>query len=124
MPQFRRSRSEMNAAGTKAAGATAPLPGLDMKFVRQRTVAGEADQIFIALKGSPPFNVCGRSLEAADQFAFRLSAQSARWPWTRRVEALPVKACVAATDRRESIAFAVERGSARNGAFVRLTRLG
>jgi hypothetical protein len=88
MPEFRRSRSEMDAARIKAAGATAPLPGLDMKVVHQRAVAGKADQIFIALN------------------------------------APPVEARAAATDRRESIAFAAERGSACNGASLRLKRLG
>jgi hypothetical protein len=123
MPEFRRSRSEIDAAGIKAAGATAPLSGLDMKFVHQRAVAGKADQIFIALK-VPPFTVFGRALEAANQFAFRVAAQCAWRPWTRRVEAPPVEVRVAATDRRESIAFAAERGSACHGASLRLKRLG
>jgi hypothetical protein len=121
MPEFRRSRSEMNAARIKAAGATAPLPGLDMKFVHQREVADQADQIFIALR-APPFNVLGRAPEAASQSAFRVTAQSAWRPLSKRVVVL--EACVAATDRRESIAFAAQRGSACNGASLRPKRLG
>jgi hypothetical protein len=122
MPEVRRSRSEMNAAGIKAAGATAPLPGRDMKFVHQRAVADKADQIFIALTAPPPFNVLGRALEAASQSAFRVTAQSAWRPRTNRVEVL--EAGVAATDRRESIAFAAQRGSACNGTSLRPKRLG
>jgi hypothetical protein len=124
MPEFRRSRRKMDGAGIKAAGAMAPLPGLDIKFAHRRAVAGKVDQIFIALNAPPPLNVFGRAVEAADQFAFRAAAQSAWRPWTRRVDALLVEARAAATDRRESIAFAVERGSACNGASLRLKRLG
>jgi hypothetical protein len=119
MPEFRRSRSEMNPAGINAAGATAPLAGLDMKFVHQREVADQPDQIFIALR-APPFNVLGRALEAASRSAFRVTAQ---WrPLTKRVVVL--EACVTATDRRESIAFAAQCGSACNGASLGPKRLG
>jgi hypothetical protein len=40
MPQFRRSRSKNGAPGIAAAGAC--LPGLNVKFVHQRAVAGKA----------------------------------------------------------------------------------
>jgi hypothetical protein len=56
MPEFRRSRNEMDA---------------DMKFVQQRAVDGEADQIFLRLSVASPFNDFGGALEAANQFALR-----------------------------------------------------
>jgi hypothetical protein len=69
MPEFRRSRNEMDAAGIEAAGAR--LPRLDMKFVQQRAVEGEANQIFPRLSVAAPFKAFGRALEAANQFALR-----------------------------------------------------
>lgn len=69
MPEFRRSRNEMDAAGIEAAGVR--LPGLDMKFVQQRAVEGEADQIFLRLSVAAPFKGFGRALEAVNQFALR-----------------------------------------------------
>ena len=65
MPEFRRSRSEMDAAGIEAAH----LPGLDMTFVEQRALKG-ADQIFIG-RSAAPRNECGRALPAASGFALR-----------------------------------------------------
>jgi hypothetical protein len=73
MPEFRTSRSEMDAAGIDTAGAC--LPGLDMKFVQQRVDEGEADQIFIRLSAPSP-NALGRALEAANQFALGGAGQS------------------------------------------------
>jgi hypothetical protein len=69
MPEFRRSRNEMDAAGIEAAAAR--LPGLDMTFVQQRAVEGEADQIFLRLSVAAPFDAFGRAREAANQFASR-----------------------------------------------------
>jgi hypothetical protein len=103
MPQFRRSRSEMDAAGTRAAGARAP--GLDMKFVQQRAVAGKADQILIRLGAVPPFNAFGRALEAANRFAFRAQAAPVRLAAVDEVWGAAVEACAAAPDRRECIAL-------------------
>jgi hypothetical protein len=117
MPEFRRSRSELDAAGIEGAGAAACLPGLDLKFVQQRAVAG-ADQIFIARKGAPPFNAFGRALEAANPLAFSARAARSAWrPWTRWVEALPAEGSAAATDQQECIAFTTQRGSACSGTL-------
>jgi hypothetical protein len=68
MPEFTRSRNEMDAA-IKAAGATAPLPGLDMKFVHQCAVAGKADQILIALT-APPVAARAGATDRQESIAF------------------------------------------------------
>jgi hypothetical protein len=44
-------------------------PRLDMKFVQQCAVEGEADRIFLGLSVAAPVNAFGRALDAADQFA-------------------------------------------------------
>jgi hypothetical protein len=86
MPEFRRSRTEMDAAGIEPGAATACLSGLDVKFVQQRAVGG--DQIIITLRAAP-FNALGRALEAANPFALRAqAAPPARWPSARWVEPL------------------------------------
>jgi hypothetical protein len=113
MPEFRRSRSELDAAGIEAARATARPSGLDLKFSQRRAVAGKADQLFIALKGAPPF---GRALEAARPLAFwAQTARSARRSRTRWVEALPAEAGAGATDRQKCVALAAQRRSACSG---------
>jgi hypothetical protein len=107
MPEFRRSRSELDAAGIGACGATACLAGLELKFSQQRAVAGKADQIFIALKAAAPF---GRAPQAARPLAFSAhTARSVRRPRTRWVEALPAEACAAA--------LAAQRTSACSGTL-------
>jgi hypothetical protein len=96
MPEFT-SRSEKDAAGLGAARTC--LPGLDLKFIEQRAVAGKADRTSIALKAAPPFN--GRALAAGNPFAFwAQAARSAQRPSTRRVAGGQVEACAAATGRR------------------------
>jgi hypothetical protein len=118
MPQFRRSRSELDAAGIAAAGAMARRPSLDLKFSQQRAVTGKADQIFIALKAALGFNACGRALEAANPLAFSAQmARSARRPWTRWLEAPPAEACAATTDRQKCVALAAQPRSVCSGTL-------
>jgi hypothetical protein len=77
MPEFRRSRSEMDAAGIEA---------LDMK--QQRAVEGAADQTFIRLSAAPPFKAFGHAREAVNQFALRAQAGQSRPAAIDEVEAL------------------------------------
>jgi hypothetical protein len=77
MPEFRRSRSAMEAAGIEA---------LDMK--QQHAVEGAAGQIFIRLGAAPPFNAFGHARDAVNQFALRARASQFRPAAIGEVEAL------------------------------------
>jgi hypothetical protein len=50
--------------------ATASLPGLEIEIVHRRRRETEAEALSITLQATPSFEAFGRSLEAANPFAF------------------------------------------------------
>jgi hypothetical protein len=67
-----------------ATRATARLPGLDIDIVHRPAVQGGAEEISIHMRAAPSFEAFGRSLEAANPFAFWIEAAQLAWmPWLR-----------------------------------------
>ena len=116
MPQFEKSHSEMEAAGTSATRATARLPGLDIEIVRRRAVEDDAEQIAIYLRAAPSFEAFGRALEAANPLGFW--TQFAWQPWLAASWALALPRMLAMQLSGESVwRSAPERGSVGGGTL-------
>jgi len=89
MPEFKRGRGQIDAAGMDATRATARLPGLDIEIVHRRAVEDGAEQICINLRAVPSFEAFGRALEAANPFAFWAQVAQLTWqPWLAAARAL------------------------------------
>jgi hypothetical protein len=72
--------------------ATARLPGLNIEIVHNRSQDGDSEQISITLQAVPSFDGFGRSLKAANPFAFWTEAMRLAWlPWLEaaRIVMLP-----------------------------------
>jgi hypothetical protein len=72
--------------------ATARLPGLNIEIVHNRSQDGASEQVSITLQAVPSFEAFGRSLNAANPFAFWTEAMRLAWlPWLEaaRVMMLP-----------------------------------
>ena len=62
--------------------ATASLPGLEIEIVHRRPRDTETEALSITLHATPSFEAFGRSLEAANPFAFWAQAVQMAWlPW-------------------------------------------
>jgi hypothetical protein len=108
MPEFRRSRNEMDTARVEATGATACLSGRDMKLVQQRAAK---------LRAVPQFNAFDRALEAANQFALRAQAAPIGLVAIDEVgRGADAQGRATTTDRREC--FAPERGPACSATLL------
>ena len=59
--------------------ATARLPGLEIEIVHRRPVDGDSEALSINLQAMPSFAAFGRSLEAANPFAFWAQAVQMAW---------------------------------------------
>lgn len=59
--------------------ATASLPGLEIEIVHRRPQGGEFEALSINLQAMPSFEAFGRSLEAANPFAFWAQAVQMAW---------------------------------------------
>jgi hypothetical protein len=72
-----------HAGPPDAVRASAHLPGLDIEIIHHRPPAGDAEHIAINLQAMPSFAAFGRSIEAANPFAFWLQAMEvAQVFWT------------------------------------------
>jgi hypothetical protein len=62
--------------------ATANLPGLEIEIVHRRPRNADAETLSITLQAMPSFEAFGRSLQAANPFAFWVQATQLAWlPW-------------------------------------------
>jgi hypothetical protein len=106
MPEFERSRSEMEAAAMGATRATA------------RAVEPDAERISVHLTAVPSFEAFGRALDAASPFAFW--AQVAHLAWQPGLAAtsgmaLPPRLEMPQRSREKASRSAPERGSVGGG---------
>jgi hypothetical protein len=62
--------------------AKASLPGLEIEIVHRRLRDADAEALSITLQAVPSFEAFGRSLQAANPFAFWVQAAQLAWlPW-------------------------------------------
>src|SRR5262245_58243026 len=82
---------------------SARLPGLNIEVVHSRSQDGDSEQVSIVLQAVPSFEAFGRSLEAANPFAFWAQAMRLAWlPWLEaaRIAMLPLSLAAPKSDSR------------------------
>ena len=86
--------ADADAAPPDTTRAALRLPGVEIDVVHRVAAAGDAEQISIHLRAMPSFEAFGRTLEAANPFAFWTQVTQLAWmPWLEaaRTLALPWK---------------------------------
>jgi hypothetical protein len=98
-------------ADTHATRATARLPGLDIDIVHRPAVQGGAEEISIHMRAAPSFEAFGRTLEAANPFAFWMEAAQLAWLPAARVMGLPWALALPRPSRNNDTSRSAEKRS-------------